>query len=381
MSASLRGVLPLFHRERESGHALVLATVVHTEGPAYTKAGAMMLIAESGEYAGLLSGGCLEGDLAEQGRAVLKDGGPKLVRYDTHGPDDLLFGLGSGCEGTMVILLQRLDAAGAWQPLTRLASAWQARRLEGMLLIVRSQDNALPVGSGAFISDAATFGNVPPNALGPLLKEQRAHGTNRFIPQALPGVDVLGLIETPAPRVVLLGAGPDAKPVAQLASFLGWSLTVIDHRPHYAHPAQFPDAQLVLDGGPPALAQLLQSGTSRPEPFAAAIVMSHHFVSDCSYLSALANSDIPYIGLLGPAVRRERMLSQLDAQAPRLRARLRSPVGLDLGADSPEAIALAIIAEIQAVLTGRERIGSLTPPSLASRTPTSSSPLPDPIAR
>jgi xanthine dehydrogenase accessory factor len=381
MSSSLRGLLPLFQRERESGRALVLATVVRTDGPTYTKAGALMLIAQSGEYSGLLSGGCLEGDLAEHGRAVLKDGQPKLVRYDMHGPDDLLFGLGSGCEGAMDILLQRLDVAGAWQPMTRLASAWQARRLEGLLLIVRSEDSSLPAGSGAFISDAAPFGSIAPRALSPLVQEQRAHGANRFMPQALPGVDVLGLIETPAPRVVLLGAGPDAKPVAELASFLGWSLTVIDHRSHYAQPERFPHAELVLDGGPPALTQLLQAGSSRSERFAAAIVMSHHFLSDRNYLAALASSDIPYVGLLGPAMRRERILSQLGAQAARLRTRLHSPVGLDLGADTPEAIALAIGAEIQGILAGREQIGSLSPPLLALRASPSPSPLPDPIAR
>src|ERR1017187_8776069 len=371
MSSSLRGLLPLFQRERESGRALVLATVVRTDGPTYTKAGALMLIAQSGEYSGLLSGGCLEGDLAEHGRAVLKDGQPKLVRYDMHGPDDLLFGLGSGCEGAMDILLQRLDVAGAWQ----------ARRLEGLLLIVRSEDSTLPAGSGVFIGDAAPFGSVAPSALAPLVEQQRAHGANQFMPQALPGVDVLGLIETPAPRVVLLGAGPDAKPVAELASFLGWSLTVIDHRSHYAQPERFPHAELVLDGGPPALTQLLQAGSSRSERFAAAIVMSHHFLSDRNYLAALANSDIPYVGLLGPAMRRERMLSQLGAQAARLRTRLHSPVGLDLGADSPEAIALAIVAEIQGILAGREQIGSLRPPLLALRASPSPSPLPDPVAR
>jgi xanthine/CO dehydrogenase XdhC/CoxF family maturation factor len=380
MSSSLRGVLPLFQRERALGRPLVLATVARTDGPTYTKAGSLMLIAQSGEYSGLISGGCLEGDLAEHGRAVLKDGQSKLVRYDMHGPDDLLFGLGSGCEGAMDILLQRLDAAGDWQPMTRLASAWQARRLEGLLLVVRSEDSSLPAGSGAFISDAVPFGGMATSALAPLVQEQRAHGSNRFIPQALPGVDVLGLIATPAPRVVLLGAGPDAQPVAELASFLGWSLTVIDHRPHYAQPERFPHAELVLDDGPPALAQLLLPGPLRSERFAAAIVMSHHFLSDRNYLAALANSDIPYVGLLGPATRRERLFSQLGGQAVRLRLRLRSPVGLDLGADTPEAIALAIVAEIQGILAGREHIGSLSPP-LTSRSSPSASPLPDPIAR
>src|ERR1700678_4620064 len=101
MSAVLRSVMPLFRRERDAGHSLLLATVVQTSGPTYTKPGALMLIAQPGEYAGLLSGGCLEGDLAEHGREVLERGGTRLLHYDSHGPEDLLFGLGSGCEGAM----------------------------------------------------------------------------------------------------------------------------------------------------------------------------------------------------------------------------------------------------------------------------------------
>lgn len=359
MSSSLRGLLPLFQRERAIGRDVVLATVVRTAGPTYTKPGALMLIAQSGEYAGLLSGGCLEGDLAEHSRAVFNDGKAKLVRYDMHGPDELVFGLGSGCEGAMDILLQRLDAAGNWQPMTRLASEWQAHRLEGLLLVVDSQDEALPAGSGAFLSDAQLFGSAAVGALASIVQDQRAQGSNRFLPQALPGVDVLTIIETPAPRVILLGAGPDAKPVAELASFLGWSLTIIDHRPHYARVECFPQAELVLDGGPSALVQLLVAGSSSDGCYAAAIVMSHHFLSDRNYLAALADSDIPYIGLLGPAVRRERLLAHLGTRAGHLQTRLRSPVGLNLGADTPETIALAIAAEVQGVLAGRERVGSI----------------------
>ncbi len=363
------------------GRMLVLATVVRTDGPTYTKPGALMLIAESGEYAGLLSGGCLEGDLAEHGRSVLRDGNAKLVRYDMHGPDELLFGLGSGCEGAMDILLQRLDASTDWQPMTRLASAWQGRTTEGVLLVVRSEDPRLSPGSGAFISDAKPFGGGDAGALVPLVREQRMSASNRFLPQALSGVDVLVLVEAPAPRVLLLGAGPDAKPVAELASFLGWNVTVIDHRPHYAQIERFPHAELVLDGGPAALAQLLQAEPGRSQRFAAAIVMSHHFLSDRNYLDTLASSDIPYVGLLGPSVRRERLLSQLGSQGTRLLPRLRSPVGLNLGAATPETIALAIAAEIQAILAGRERMEPLSVPipSRAS-TPPSNSAMLDPIA-
>jgi xanthine/CO dehydrogenase XdhC/CoxF family maturation factor len=359
-------LLSLYLQERRSERSLVLATVVRTEGPTYTKAGALLIIAGSGEYAGLLSGGCLEGDLAERGRAVFKDGQPRLARYDMHGPDDLLFGLGSGCEGSLEILLQRLDSLGGWEPIARLASAAQEHRSEGVLLVVRSGNSLYPTGSGTFVSDGTTFGGLPPGALGALVQSQRAHGASRFIAQALPGVDVLGFMKAPVIRVALLGAAPDAAPVVELVSLLGWSVTVIDHRPHYAQTQRFPKAQLVLDGGAPALATLLQSGASSPQRFAAAIVMSHHFLSDLRYLAALADSDIPYIGLLGPAVRRDRLLSRLGAQSESLRPRLYSPVGLDLGANTPELIALAIVAEIQGVLAGRDPIRSLSSPIAAA---------------
>jgi xanthine/CO dehydrogenase XdhC/CoxF family maturation factor len=359
MSSSFRSLLPLFLRERDAGRALVLATVARTEGPTYTKAGALMLIAQSGEYAGLLSGGCLEGDLAEHGRQVLADGQAKLVRYDMHGPDDLVFGLGSGCEGAMDILLQRLDATTGWEPMARLAAAWQARRCESVMLIVRSEDHSLPAGGGIFCSDATSFGGITPAALTSLAARHAGESESRFIPHALPGIDMLRLALAPAARVLLLGAGPDALPVAQLASFLGWNLTVIDHRPHYARPERFPEAEIVLDGGPDALTELLVD-PQRTASFAAAIVMSHHFLSDRGYLMTLASSDIPYVGLLGPVVRRERLLSQMGALSSRLRGRLCSPVGLDLGANNPESIALAIAAEIQGSLGGRERIEPLS---------------------
>jgi xanthine/CO dehydrogenase XdhC/CoxF family maturation factor len=238
----------------------------------------------------------------------------------------------------------------------------------------------MPAGSGVFVSDAAPFGGVGASGLESLAQQQRARCSNRFMPRALNGVDVLGLIELPAPRLLLLGAGPDAKPVADLASFMGWSLVVIDHRPHYAQRSRFPDAELVLDGGPATLSRLLQTDTSSTDRFAAAIVMSHHYLSDRSYLAALAQSDIPYIGLLGPAIRRDRLLAQLGSQAAGLRQRLHSPVGLDLGADGPESIALAIAAEIQSVLGKTDEVESLSlePPSRAI---SNVKPKPDPVAR
>jgi xanthine dehydrogenase accessory factor len=374
MSSPLQQLLPLFERDQARHQPLVLATLVRSDGSTYTKPGAHMLIAASGEYAGLLSGGCLEGDLAEHGRGVLATGIAKLARYNSRGHEDLLFGLASGCEGTMDILLQRLDDANDWQPLQRLALAWRAQRAQTLALVVKSTLPNMPAGSGAFAGDRQVFGLRAGAAIDQWTVESLCRlaatlphqGQNQFLPQALPGIDLLALKQLPPTRLLLLGAGPDAQPVAELAAFLGWNVTVVDHRSQYAQAERFPAAAAVLDRGPQALdALLIGERTSapvfgpRPTPFSAAIVMSHHLAMDLAYLQSLAGSSIPYIGLLGPVARRERLLAELAEAAAALRPRLRSPAGLDLGAVSPEAIALSIIAEIQAALAGRTKTGPL----------------------
>src|ERR1700722_6920211 len=259
MSLSLQRLLPLFERERARHQPMVLATVVRTAGPTYTKPGAHMLLAGDGEYAGLLSGGCLEGDLAVHGRAGLASGIAQLVHYDMRGPDDLLFGMGSGCEGAMDILLQRIDAAHDWQPMQRLSAAWRAQRAEALLLVVNSTDPQIPAGAGAFAGDGAPFGldEGPLALLQRMAAELGREGSSRYLPHLLPGVDALALRQPPPPRVLLLGAGPDGQPVAELAAFLGWHLTVVEHPSHYAQAARFPGAAATLNGGPQAAADLL----------------------------------------------------------------------------------------------------------------------------
>ena len=170
---------------------------------------------------------------------------------------------------------------------------------------------------------------------------------------ALPGVEMLRLSQAPPLPMLVLGAGPDAQPVVNLASQLGWSVTVVDHRSHYAQAESFPGATAVLNGGPGTTDAMLNGRTQ----FSAAVVMSHHFTSDLAYLRALARSEVPYIGLLGPIVRRERLLAALGTDANRLGSRLHAPVGLDLGADTPEAIALSIVAEIHSVVVSRGSAG------------------------
>jgi xanthine/CO dehydrogenase XdhC/CoxF family maturation factor len=159
---------------------------------------------------------------------------------------------------------------------------------------------------------------------------------------------VFALAPTLPPRILLLGAGPDALPVFGFAEPLGWKVTLYDHREAYTDAARFPGAERVVNARPEALAAQLPL-----DEFDAAVVMSHHLASDLAYLRALAASRIGYVGLLGPAPRRERLQSELGATAALLAGRLRSPVGLALGGRSSASIALAIVAEIHAWLYGR----------------------------
>ena len=349
---SLHRLIPLFERARLSDEPLVLATVIRTGGSTYAKPGAQMLIARNGEYAGLLSGGCLEGDLREHARGVIESGEARIVSYDLRSKDDQLFGLGAGCEGAMDILLTghglRSNGEGAdWQPLTLMESAWRRGDALRVAFVTSTNHPDIPLGI-SFPAD----GEFPEylgteDSLRTLhTAAARASGNS----QVSAGMDVelfVAAIAAP-PRLLLLGGGPDARPVATLAAFLGWRVTVVDHRAAYLDPARFPEGTKLVE----ALAADVAEAVALDD-FSAAIVMSHHLDSDLHYLRALASCAVPYVGLLGPAARREKLLGDLGDPAPSLRARLRAPVGLDIGGRTPEAIALSIVGEVQAALAGR----------------------------
>jgi xanthine/CO dehydrogenase XdhC/CoxF family maturation factor len=244
-------------------------------------------------------------------------------------------------------ILRCASAHEHWQPLDY---GRAARRGVGcrVAFVTASRDAALPLG--LWVSDTQT----PPNGSvvdSKLLALRSAAGIatgNTLVRVAQPDVEIfVGTIAPPA-HLLLLGGGPDARPVAELAAFLGWRVTVVDHRPAYLDPARFPANTMLVETPAADVADAVTL-----EDFSAAIVMSHHLDSDLQYLRALAATSVPYVGLLGPAARRERLLSELGDPVPSLRARLRAPVGLDIGGRAPESIALSIIGEVHAALAGR----------------------------
>jgi xanthine/CO dehydrogenase XdhC/CoxF family maturation factor len=318
-----KALLQRFDTWRREGRTLVLATVVSTAGSTYTKPGHRMLIAGSGDYEGLVSGGCLEGDLAAHADDVIASGEARVVTYDLRGDEDALFGLGIGCDGLLRILLQRLSAESGYEPYASIADVLRGD-VPARCAVVLADQGDLRTGT-TLISADGSFGQPD-----------------------LASADVLYMPLRPLPRLLVLGAGVDALPVVTLADLLGWRATLMDHRPAYLERPGF----AVADSRMCAPATELASRVAL-QTYAAAIVMSHHLATDHSYLTALARSPIPYIGLLGPVGRRDRLLRDLGVAARALESRLHGPAGLNIGADSPESIALAILAEIHTLTRTR----------------------------
>jgi xanthine dehydrogenase accessory factor len=332
----------LLERAPRDAGARVMASVVATAGSTYRKPGARMLIMADGSFLGLLSGGCLEADLAIHAQSVLESGEPRAIEYDMRGPDDILFGIGAGCEGAMRVLLE--PAAPGSLAASALAAAGRATAAGAPASLVAVHESA-NLQLGTYAATAAL-----PAALLAAAEAALVDATSREINWVNDGQRTRAFVQylAPAPHLLVCGAGPDAQPVVSAASALGWRVSVVDHRPAYAVAARFPGADVRrIDARDLRSTALLQRCH-------AAVVMSHHLPSDITYLRELAEAGAPdYVGLLGPLARRQRIAQELGTTADKLRERIHGPVGIDIGAVTPEGIALAIVSQIHAWLSGR----------------------------
>ena len=343
-------LLEFFRSHREEDW-LVLATIIATEGSTYRKPGAMMLISQDGRYEGLISGGCLEGDLLLRAAEVFASGTPTRVTYDMHADDDLVWGLGLGCDGVIHLLLQRLDKASRFGFLQQLEASHGLRQAVVLALVTQS-DGKAQVGTHGLL-DTSDISEGEPGLID-LLRDLSGEWPGWRSRIVRWGEDRAGeaiVVHIPvAPRVLVCGAGPDAVPLVSTLAQLGWDVVVADHRPAFARADRFAAGCGVLQARPERLGESLDLTT-----LDAAVIMSHNLDHDAAYLRCLAPLDLCYVGVLGPQARRRR-LADLSGFTGR---RVYGPVGLDIGAELPASIALAVAAEIHAVLNGRNG-GSLT---------------------
>ncbi len=311
----------------------VLAIITSTKGSTYRKAGAMMLIDQSMQSWGLLSGGCLEGDILAHASEVFSNQKDKWITYDMRGDPDLVWGLGLGCDGEVNILLKYMPAPAAFiQALKRIDDGERQMmllKLNKPQTQTQSQLQLLPIETN---QDSVEF-------------EQHTISTSdKPQPFSINQQPWLAITLKPTYRILICGAAPDVPPVVNLASQLGWQVTVIDHRPDYVKPARFKSARQILR------VKRSEWADFAVDHFDAVVVMSHQYERDQQYLAKLLDSTIPYIGVLGPQKRRDKLLDDCETTFAKHQGRVFGPVGLKLGAQSPEGIALSIVSEIQAVL-------------------------------
>ena len=402
----MKGLLEILAARELLPEPAVLATLVRVKGSSYRKPGARMLVRAGGAQTGVISAGCLETDLRARVAGVLASQQPQLASFDLGSELDLIWGTGMGCQGKAEVLLEPVAPGppAPWMSQCRslladrrcgvLATVYAAR---GGALDARVGDRFLVAGAGPgpmtgldpttgtnpMTGLDPTTGTNPmtgpdlspapgpfATALGLALAETLALGTARSHTLASGPGELDLLLEPILPPYALwiFGAGEHARPLARLAHELGWWVGILDHRPALATAERFPEAFRIVLGHPP------ESLLGLPfDARSAALVVSHVYEQDRQAMAALLQQPLGYLGLQGNRNRGARLLKELQETglvlSDRQRRILHIPAGLDLGAEAPEAIALSMLAEIQAALAGhsgaslRDRAGAIHQPS------------------
>jgi xanthine dehydrogenase accessory factor len=350
-------MMAAFSAAQAAGGVCVLVTVVGTRGSSYRSPGARMLILPDGSRIGAVSGGCLEGELCRRAHWWTSESPAVLKTFDTSTQEDNE-GFGLGCGGGIDLLLERMEANdSATHPLLAQQRVTESREARALAVVVEAAAaSGLRVGERFALESTQQYPEVAA-----LLKRATEIGysfTAELREGAMAGCRVFFEWLTPPVQLVVCGAGTDAKPVVAQAAALGWSVVVLDQRADFARTSRFPEAERVIIAKDTAAFDNL-----RLDARTAAIVMSHSFAQDTFFLESLRRQPLGYLGVLGSRRRTLDLLAQLGRDA--MPAGLHAPAGLDIGAETPEQIALSILSEIQATFAKRaggalrERDGSI----------------------
>ena len=350
----LQDIIAIWKQLELTKQTAALATLVKVEGSAYRRPGARMLITSDGQV-GTISGGCLESDVVMRSQEVLETGIPTLVKYDTTSEDDLIWGLGLGCQGVAYILIERLNAEqlNALSVIENCLSTKQAGAVATVFSAETTKTNDL---------DRVLIypdGNVVSNLNNPELEaivvqdlQSLQKSKSQAYTLAAETAEVFLEVIVPPIDLVIFGAGFDALPVAKFAKALGWYVTVIDPLARPRTVERFKECKRVILGFADEAGSRIKF-----DDRTVVVAMSHNYLYDLEFLQTISTIRLKYLGILGPKTRTDRLLQDLIAEGYTFQRELYSPVGLDIGADNPEEIALSIVAEIQAVT--KERSGGL----------------------
>lgn len=354
----IQEILKAFDKAHKDGKKTALATVVHVKGSSYRRAGARMLITEDGQLTGAISGGCLEGDALRKAQLVMSRQASMLVTYDTMDEDDATFGAGLGCNGIIQVLIEPIDDANENNPIRFLRQVIAVRQSSVLITLFSLENKKTPQhGTCLLIQQDRLDGDVPVfrdtiMQDGKTALECQISSFKNYISEKESYTAFIECIQPPV-SLVVIGAGNDVVPLVQMADILGWETTVIDGRPNYAKKERFiPGCQVLVSKPEKALENL------HIDDQTVFLLMTHNYNYDLGMLRALLNKNVKYIGSLGPRKKLERMFSELDEDgiiiSDEKRSTIYGPVGLDIGAETPEEIALSILSEIKTVLSQRE---------------------------
>lgn len=331
-----------------------LATVVKVRGSSYRSPGARMLITDDGRWVGSISGGCLEGDALRKARQVMADKKPVTVTYDTREESNQNLGIGLGCNGVIDVLIEPAAPGDPSNPITLFESLLETKNPLAMATIFTGTE----AGNKILISHQEQYSNtIAEKSLAEAITRDLAtvftHRKSEAKKYTLAEeVEVFVELIQPTVSLIIFGGGFDARPVSELAKSLGWNVAVTDECVAHIAPIFFPSAD--------KLSLCQREFIDRDfdiTPYTACVLMSHNYEYDRDVLKKLIKTETPYIGILGPRKRFDKMLAEFSQQDIHLTdfdfQRIHSPIGLDIGAEAPDEIAISIIAEVQSKFAGR----------------------------
>jgi xanthine/CO dehydrogenase XdhC/CoxF family maturation factor len=341
------------------GMLTALATVVHVDGSSYRRPGARMLITEEGGLTGAISGGCLEGDALRKAMQVIIRQKPMLVTYDTSDEDDAKFGLGLGCNGIIQVLIEPIDNSKENNPVRLFKKILSKRQKASIVTLFSLADRKDPQhGTCLLFTEEGTIYGEPPVISEILIKEAKDvlhSGVSTFRNYISGNMNLTAFVEILKPSVslVVFGAGNDVVPLADMAAILGWKTTVVHGKANNTGEEKLSASCQVLVTKPENILRELII-----DEHTVFVLMSHNYNYDLAMLRELMKKTVAYIGILGPGKKLSRMLDELREEGLNLSSEqlsvIHSPVGLNIGAETSEEIALSILAEIKSVLSKRQ---------------------------
>jgi xanthine dehydrogenase accessory factor len=331
---------------------MALATVVKVDGSSYRRPGAKMLVTEDGQLTGVISGGCLEGDALRKAQFAMFEQQNRLEIYDTTDDEDNRLGVQLGCNGIVYILFEPIKIDDENNPVNLLRKIALIRKDAVLVTVFNENRTALQIGTWGFVNAANSFFR---NDDFQSLKTDCVHVLHNklsLIKHIEGNSTALCQFVAPVIQLIIVGAGNDAQPLVEIASLLGWSIIVIDGRPAHANRERFSKANNVLVSKPTDILSAVHIDDQT-----AVILMTHNYYYDLAAFEKFIHTSCNYMGVLGPKKKLHKMLDELKEKGIQIDGeemrKIYGPVGLDIGAETSEEIALSIVAEIKAVFSNR----------------------------